>query len=56
MTTTELRVDKGDIAWAAIQAIESLLDNYQLTLTSDGEQQLWDTLWELGAIEVQRSR
>ena len=56
MTTAEMYLSQGDIAWAAIEAIETLLDSYQVKLTADGEQALWEQLWDLEAIEVKEVR
>ena len=53
MTTKEL-VDTGSVADVAIEAIQDLLDQFNLKPTSDGFEALWEDLYEaVRDIEVQ---
>ena len=54
MTITEtLRVDKGELAYAAIRAIEQLLADRELKLDDDSDDALHEVIWDqLGHITV----
>lgn len=57
MTLADSNIDKGALAYAAIQAIEELLADFQHELADDSDAALHDVIWDqLGSITLKARR